>query len=934
MAGYTHYFYLDGEVGTETDPVQWDIAYATVFDMTSNELFATAIDANGMYTGFLTAEQVNAVNIDAYSIKTGCLSADRIAAGSITADKLNVGDLQATFVTTDYIEGLRINFAKGKIGGWTIDADGMTSGNVGTSGAIGIQLRTSSSGSGIWYNGSFKPAGIAMTWMYSYNAGHIVMGQVAATGSSVKADYYGIQMMDYNSREYFCLAANMTTSSVSVYNRIAGWAFDHEAIWKNNVCLGSDGSIYNDSKWKLNNDGSGQLASGNISWNASGTVTFAAAVSLNWTNGIDAITSALGGSGYPKLTYISSTGIYTGTLTAKQVNVTGINASNITTGTLSANRIAAGSITADKLNVENLQATFVTVSYIEGLTLNFQRGKIGGWTIAADNISSGNVGVSGVTAIQIRTASSGSSYWYNGSYKPAGIALTWVYSSNGGHIVMGQVAASASNVKTGYYGIQMMDRNSREYFCLAAHTTATSVTPYNRIAGWVFDYQQIYKGNVYLSADGSIYNGTKWKLNNDGSGQIANGNISWDASGTVTFSTAVALNWSNSDVSEIINALGGSTYSKLTYIGSTGIYTGGIKANQITVDSTLIVGGSSYNGSVSVRNASDSVMVTLNRSGITAVGGKIGGWNLTSSSIYSGSVYLDSAGNIYNGSFWKLASDGSGKLASDRILWTKEGVLTVKNAVLQDVVIKGTLRSPFVRVDNSMKFVIEAGSSAEPVRPDSEKYDNLCVMAADSSGGWSTAPPSLPWSADQSGRRLCLTHYKYENEIISGTCTFVAPSGMYFYEYGRQSTTLKISRETIELIGYGSSSEFYGWIVLNRRDLMTTSKYGAYSQYLVMGTVTYSSATSFKLKYKTYDGSTMSVSKSGTGTYTVNLPWSLGTDAYMVMLTGKWGTLNNTPIYATIKNQYSSYFVVQTQDDASANEGSFNFVVISTADFK
>ena len=42
------------------------------------------------------------------------------------------------------------------------------------------------------------------------------------------------------------------------------------------------------------------------------------------------------------LTYIGSTGIYTGTLTAAQVNAVSINASSIKAGTLSADRIAAG----------------------------------------------------------------------------------------------------------------------------------------------------------------------------------------------------------------------------------------------------------------------------------------------------------------------------------------------------------------------------------------------------------------------------------------------------------------------------------------------------------------------------------------------------------------------------------------------------------------
>ena len=67
----------------------------------------------------------------------------------------------------------------------------------------------------------------------------------------------------------------------------------------------------------------------------------------------------------------------------------------------------------------------------------------------------------------------------------------------------------------------------------------------NQIGGWTINTSQIYKNNVYLASDGSITNGTKWKLNNDGSGQIANGNILWNAAGTVTFSTSVSLNWKN-----------------------------------------------------------------------------------------------------------------------------------------------------------------------------------------------------------------------------------------------------------------------------------------------------------------------------------------------------------------------------------------------------
>ena len=53
---------------------------------------------------------------------------------------------------------------------------------------------------------------------------------------------------------------------------------------------------------------------------------------------------------------------------------------------------------------------------------------------------------------------------------------------------------------------------------------------------------------------GLIYNGTKWKLNNDGSGRLANGNIAWDAAGNVTFASSVSLNWTNAATNALNSA--------------------------------------------------------------------------------------------------------------------------------------------------------------------------------------------------------------------------------------------------------------------------------------------------------------------------------------------------------------------------------------------
>ena len=83
------------------------------------------------------------------------------------------------------------------------------------------------------------------------------------------------------------------------------------------------------------------------------------------------------------------------------------------------------------------------------------------------------------------------------------------------------------------------------------------------------------------------------------------------------------------------------------------------------------------------------------------------------------------------------------------------------------------------------------------------------------------------------------------------------------------------------------------------------------------------------MKQKTFDGSKMTISRTGTGRYTIYLPWGLSSN-YFVQMTGYY---TGTPIYATIYGLYNSYFYVQTQDDSSANEGSFCFQVFSTADW-
>ena len=55
------------------------------------------------------------------------------------------------------------------------------------------------------------------------------------------------------------------------------------------------------------------------------------------------------------------------------------------------------------------------------------------------------------------------------------------------------------------------------------------------LAGWEIDTDSIHKNNIFLGADGSIYNSNgTWYLGNDNPGYLAGGNISWDGNGDIT----------------------------------------------------------------------------------------------------------------------------------------------------------------------------------------------------------------------------------------------------------------------------------------------------------------------------------------------------------------------------------------------------------------
>lgn len=261
--------------------------------------------------------------------------------------------------------------------------------------------------------------------------------------------------------------------------------------------------------------------------------------------------------------------------------------------------------------------------------------------------------------------------------------------------------------------------------------------------------------------------------------------------------------------------------------------------------------------------------------------------------------------------------DGSGQLAKGNITWDSAGNIKANGGTFTDILIQGSIRSPFVRETDS---IVIGGKQST--------HDNVVPIA--SGGGWVTVG-TLEWGVEQSGRRMCIANYRWGSEITTGSIEYSAPSGKYFYEDGTQKKAISLSRECVELMGYGTSTQFYGWIVLNRINLMTTSKYGRKLNVLAQGIVTgYSSGAS--ISYKSYDNaSTLSVSRQGTGKYRVNFPsnWGLITGSYIVMMTGYGSGL----MKATLLEDGTSYFIAEVSDDSSANDGSFMFQIINLNDW-
>lgn len=244
---------------------------------------------------------------------------------------------------------------------------------------------------------------------------------------------------------------------------------------------------------------------------------------------------------------------------------------------------------------------------------------------------------------------------------------------------------------------------------------------------------------------------------------------------------------------------------------------------------------------------------------------------------------------------------------------------TFTNGTFTNVKVIGSIRNPFNLANDSF---------------DVDYSDNVAMLS--SGGGWLDAY-SMPWDVSQNGRRLTIVNYKWGGTMAQGQAEISAPNGKYFFEDGIQKSKLKVSREIVEMIGYGTTTEFYGWIVLNRIDLMTSQKYGHCLKALAFGTVSGgNSSSNTSITSNTFDGSKLTVARQSEGLYRVFFPstWFTYTSNCRVILTGRgvcYGA--SSSVKATMHSLGNGYFDVVVSDDATRNDGSFDFIIYNGSDF-
>ena len=308
------------------------------------------------------------------------------------------------------------------------------------------------------------------------------------------------------------------------------------------------------NRWFLNQDGSGSLANGNISWDQDGNVQFSNDVILAWKD-------------------VLEVGSYTVSMTTPSVVCTTDNDGN--------NPDLSNAYTTISVWSGKTPAKFTILNVFpsaDGIKYSYENAGDYSWRVALTNVAA-NV-QSGFLTIVIKTQDNFEmsvrfSFAMVRNPKELAFLDEWEgsYTQIGSNYVVtprifagmktsaGKLTGVYLGKLSGYLGQTLPFTLSEAEAGIYGYKDSTIIFSIDNqgalIAGWKFDSESLYLGNKnntsgqFTNASGSITIGTKgirgfkWGLNSDGSGSLAGGNIKWDAAGNVTFGASVILNWTN-----------------------------------------------------------------------------------------------------------------------------------------------------------------------------------------------------------------------------------------------------------------------------------------------------------------------------------------------------------------------------------------------------
>lgn len=585
-------------------------------------------------------------------------------------------------------------------------------------------------------------------------------------------------------------------------------------------------------------------------------------------------------------------------------------------------------------------------------TITSGNGLIGGWAISENQIYYGNLCLDGIeNAIGVMRSqfiSSDNSDGYpllSNVKQTGGVAIYYTSDSDWG--LVGYSAGTAENVAS-------------QVFALG---------PTNKVAAWYFDNNALWTGTKNDTVGAYTTDGITM-----GSAGIRGSHWYIDKSGSISFMDGQIQFSSDSNSGNIVgwmlNNRRFSTDNVAIVSDSTnaGIYmSASDKVNFNTTASSSLADTVSANGGVYMSIKSDGTSFAaytkegdetfeLNSNGTSFIGGwsfdedalYVGTKNVTSGTNTSDAKSITLSGTGIRGNKWRLETDGSGTLANNNISWDTDGNLIVNGTVnassgtfngtinADGGTFKGTITATNCEFQNaSLTNVRILGS----IRGDIKNFTSINASASDNFYCQGSMEYNFTSAyAKNIGRTIKLINYLYNGSATVGECTIVSNDSAVFFENGLKKKKLEISRQCVELYGYGYDETFVGWIVLNRTDIAVTHPYGANLKCLAMGRVT-GDSDGCGLHYHTFDGSVLTAERSSEGLYVLKLPsdWAFqNASDLFVMLTainGDSSNMKNVTVMSTDttgKRIAIRFYDVRT---SAPCDGAFNFTIHNCNDW-